>query len=327
LLSRPSLAEVRAYRRHVDAAMAAFLASPLPAAIADVVVLGTHHEEQHQELILTDVKHLLAQNPLHPVYTPAWPLAPVTPRRAAWIAQAGGLFDFGHDPRSAGFAFDNEGPRHRAYVAPFALASMLVTNGEFLRFIDDGGYRRPELWLSAGFDAATAQGWHAPLYWSVDDEGRWSTFTLHGQTPIDPNAPVTHVSYYEADAYARWANARLPTEYEWELVARTLPVRGNFADGGALHPLALTSAPPPGAPAQMYGDTWEWTQSAYLPYPGYHAAEGAIGEYNGKFMSGQMVLRGGSCATPPGHVRATYRNFFPPDARWQFSGMRLARDA
>jgi ergothioneine biosynthesis protein EgtB len=327
LLSRPSLEDVRAYRRHVDRAMASFLASPLPASVADIVVLGVNHEEQHQELILTDVKHLLAQNPLRPVYTPAWPLAAVTPRRAAWIDHPGGLCDFGHDPRSATFAFDNEGPRHRAYVAPFALAPMLVTNGEFMRFVDDDGYRRPELWLAAGFDAAVAQGWRAPLYWSADDDGRWSTFTLHGQTPIDPNAPVAHVSYYEADAYARWAGARLPTEYEWELVARAQPLRGNFADSGALHPLALTSAPPPGAPAQMYGDAWEWTQSAYLPYPGYHAADGAIGEYNGKFMSGQMVLRGGSCATPPGHVRATYRNFFPPDARWQFSGIRLARDA
>ncbi|HXU51711.1 MAG TPA: ergothioneine biosynthesis protein EgtB [Casimicrobiaceae bacterium] len=327
LLSRPSLDEVRAYRRHVDAAMTALLAAPVDAALRDVVTLGLNHEEQHQELILTDVKHLLAQNPLQPAYTPAWPLSPVTPAAATWIAYPGGLRDFGVDPGGGAFAFDNEGPRHRAYVAPFALASRPVTNGEFQRFIDDDGYRRAELWLSAGFDALVAGQWQAPLYWSARGGGGWSTFTLHGEMPVDPHAPVTHVSFYEADAYARWAGARLPTEYEWELAAAPLPVRGNFADSGALHPLALAGVPRHGEPAQMFGDVWEWTGSAYLPYPGYHAADGAIGEYNGKFMSGQMVLRGGSCATPRGHVRATYRNFFPPDARWQFSGIRLARDA
>ncbi|HEV8503336.1 MAG TPA: ergothioneine biosynthesis protein EgtB [Casimicrobiaceae bacterium] len=326
LLSRPSLDDVRAYRAHVDAAMARLLVEGVDAPLAEIVTLGLHHEEQHQELILTDVKHLFAQNPLRPRYTPAWPLATVTPRRASFVEFAGGLHEFGHDPRNAGFAFDNEGPRHRAFVAPFALASMLVTNGEFIRFIDDGGYRRPELWLSAGWDEAQREQWTAPLYWSAH-EGRWSTFTLHGEAEVDPHAPVTHVSYFEADAYARWSGARLPTEYEWELAARALPVRGNFVDSGALHPMALMVAPGPGVLAQMYGDTWEWTQSAYLPYPGYHPAAGAIGEYNGKFMSGQMVLRGGSCATPPTHVRATYRNFFPPVARWQFSGIRLARDA
>jgi len=324
LLSRPSLAEVHAYRAHVDDAMCALLAAPVAPALADVIALGVQHEQQHQELMLTDVKHLLARNPLRPQYTPGWPLTRVTPRRAEWIAFAGGLREFGHD--GTGFAFDNEGPRHRAYVAPFALASHPVTNGQFAAFIDDDGYRRPEHWLAAGWDEVLRQQWDAPLYWSRRD-GRWHTFTLHGEAEIDPHAPVTHVSYYEADAYARWAGARLATEYEWELAAGELPQRGNFVESGALHPLATRDTVASGAVAQLFGDVWEWTQSAYLPYPGFRAAPGAIGEYNGKFMSGQMVLRGGSCATPQSHIRATYRNFFPPAARWQFSGIRLARDA
>jgi ergothioneine biosynthesis protein EgtB len=324
LLSRPSLAEVRAYRAHVDRAMHDLFASRIAPAVAAIIALGLNHEQQHQELMLTDVKHLLARNPLRPQYTPSWPLTQVTPRRASWIDYEGGLGDFGHDGH--GFAFDNEGPRHRAYVAPFRLSSNPATNGDFAAFIDDGGYRRPEFWLAAGWDEAQRQQWDAPLYWSrVDD--RWRTFTLHGETDIDPHAPVTHVSYYEADAFARWSDARLATEYEWELAACNAPPAGNFVDSGALHPLALRGAPPANVPAQLFGDVWEWTQSAYLPYPGYHAAAGAIGEYNGKFMSGQMVLRGGSCATPQSHIRATYRNFFPPSARWQFSGVRLARDA
>jgi ergothioneine biosynthesis protein EgtB len=324
LLSRPSLAEVRAYRAHVDHAMHDLFASRIAPGVAAIIALGLNHEQQHQELMLTDIKHLLARNPLRPQYTPSWPLTQVRPRRASWIEYAGGLGDFGHDGH--GFAFDNEGPRHRAYVAPFRLCSHPATNGDFAAFIDDGGYRRPEFWLAAGWDEAQRQQWDAPLYWSRDGD-RWRTFTLHGEADIDPHAPVTHVSYYEADAFARWSDARLATEYEWELAARNAPVAGNFVDSGALHPLALRDAPSANVPAQLFGDVWEWTQSAYLPYPGYHAAAGAIGEYNGKFMSGQMVLRGGSCVTPQSHIRATYRNFFPPSARWQFSGVRLARDA
>jgi ergothioneine biosynthesis protein EgtB len=249
-----------------------------------------------------------------------WPLQAVKPQPLDWRAYDGGLAQFGH--AGDGFAFDNEGPRHRVFVAPFEIASRPVTHGEFAAFIEDGGYRRPELWLSLGWDSVVARGWQAPLYWNTADGGH-RTFTLHGMADIDPHTPVTHVSYFEADAYARWAGARLPTEFEWELVARELPVAGNFADSNVFHPLPADDASP--APAQLYGDVWEWTSSAYAPYPGYRPAAGAIGEYNGKFMCGQYVLRGGSCATPPGHVRATYRTFFPPEARWQFSGIRLAR--
>ncbi|MEO6929013.1 MAG: ergothioneine biosynthesis protein EgtB [Casimicrobiaceae bacterium] len=324
LLSRPSLDAVRAYRAHVDQAMRQYLGSAVAADIKAVIALGIQHEQQHQELMLTDIKHLLARNPLRPQYTPGWPLTQVTPRRASWLAFAGGLLEFGHD--RADFAFDNEQPRHRAYVGPYALSSHPVNNGEYAAFIDDGGYQRPEFWLAAGWDEVQRQHWDAPLYWSRNGD-RWHTFTLHGEAEIDAHAPVTHVSYYEADAYARWSAARLPTEYEWELAAREVPMLGNFVDSGALHPLASRDASPVGVAAQLFGDVWEWTQSAYLPYPGFNAAPGAIGEYNGKFMSGQMVLRGGSCVTPRSHIRATYRNFFPPSARWQFSGIRLARDA
>ncbi len=230
------------------------------------------------------------------------------------------------DTRATDFCFDNELPRHRAFVAAFELASHPVTHGDFLAFVEDGGYRRPECWLSLGWDTVEAQRWTAPLYWEKRD-GRWTTYTLTGRVEIDPNTPLAHVSYFEADAYARWAGARLPTEFEWEHAAAGAPIEGNFLDSGALHPLALRTEPPAGAPAQLFGDVWEWTQSPYAPYPGYAPAAGAIGEYNGKFMCNQYVLRGGSCATPRSHIRATYRNFFPPEARWQFSGLRLARGA
>jgi len=322
LLSRPDLACVLAYRAHVDRAMQALLQRGVEPALAALVELGLHHEQQHQELILTDLKHLFAANPLKPAYRPRWPLKAVKPQPLAWLPYEGGLETFGH--AGEGFAFDNEGPAHRAFVAPFELASRPVTHGEYAAFIEDGGYRRPELWLSLGFDVVSARGWTAPLYWSQGPEGH-RTFTLHGMTDIDPHTPVTHVSYFEADAYARWAGARLPTEREWELAARDVAIAGNFADSGALHPLPAEGAAGAGVPAQLYGDVWEWTASDYAPYPGYRPAAGAIGEYNGKFMCGQYVLRGGSCATPAGHVRATYRNFFPPDSRWQFSGIRLAR--
>jgi ergothioneine biosynthesis protein EgtB len=322
LLSRPSLARVLEYRAHVDAAMGAFLDGPVAPQQRALIELGLAHEEQHQELIVTDVKHLLAANPLRPAYQPRWPLSSVHPQPLAWIAYDGGLHEFGHAGEA--FAFDNEGPRHHAYVAPFELASRPVTHGEFAAFVDDGGYRRPELWMSAGFDAARARGWDAPLYWSREGQV-WRTFTVHGMADIDANTPMVHVSWFEADAYARWAGARLPTEYEWELAAREVALAGNFAARGVLHPMPADLRSLPGVPAQLFGDVWEWTSSAYSPYPGFRPAAGAVGEYNGKFMSGQYVLRGGSCATPAGHVRATYRNFFPPEARWQFSGIRLAR--
>jgi len=323
LLSRPDLATVLAYRRHVDAAMQRCLEQPLPAEAAALVELGLHHEQQHQELLLTDVKHLFSRNPARPVYHPRWPLAPVAPRAHAWHGYGGGLVTLGH--AGGGFAFDNEGPAHRVFVAPFELASAPVTHGEFAAFIADGGYARPELWLAQGWDVATTRGWQAPMYWEREG-AQWRTFTLHGMADVDPHTPVCHVSLYEADAYARWAGARLPTEFEWELAARAAPVAGNFLETGALHPLPRAGDSPAAGPGQLFGDVWEWTRSDYAPYPGYRPAAGAVGEYNGKFMSNQYVLRGGSCATPASHVRATYRNFFPADARWQFSGLRLARD-
>ena len=319
MLSRPSLDEVLAYRRHVDQAL--LESSFGPEALA-LIELGLHHEQQHQELILTDVKHLLSRNSLKPAYQKQWPLTTVRARAPRWVGFAGGLHDIGH--AGPGFAFDNETPRHRVWLEDFEVASHPVTHGDFLAFIDDGGYRRPELWLSAGWDLVRARGWEAPEYWTRRD-GRWHTFTLHGEVAVDPNTPICHVSFYEAEAFARWAKARLPGEAEWEIAARGASSDGNFLESGALHPLALREDPTDGVLAQAFGDVWEWTRSEYGPYPGYRAAAGAVGEYNGKFMSSQYVLRGGSCATPTSHIRATYRNFFPPDARWQFSGLRLAK--
>lgn len=323
LLSRPSLDEVLAYRAHVDDAMARLLdAGTLDGGALGLVELGIHHEQQHEELILTDVKHLLSRNPLRPAYRKNWPLTPVHGATGRWIAVAGGAHEIGHG--GPGFAFDNESPRHRVLLEDFEIASHPVTHGDFLRFIEDEGYRRPELWLSAGWDAVVAGAWEAPAYWERRD-GEWQTFTLHGMAPIEPRTPVCHVSFYEAEAYARWAGARLPTESEWEVAAAQAPIEGNFLESGMLHPLAQREAPLDGALAQAFGDVWEWTRSDYAPYPGYRPAEGAVGEYNGKFMANQYVLRGGSCATPVSHIRATYRNFFPAHARWQFSGLRLAR--
>jgi ergothioneine biosynthesis protein EgtB len=285
-----------------------------------LVAVGLAHEEQHQELIVTDVKHLLSLNPLQPAYRArALDTGSAVPP-LAWLERDEGLLEIGHDPApSDAFAFDNETPRHRVWLHAHALASRPVTNGEYTEFVRDAGYRRPELWLSDGWATVQAQGWTRPLYWSEDLE---CEFTLAGPQPLDPARPVCHVSAYEADAYARWAGARLPTEAEWESAAAARPVRGHFADSGELHPRPVGTD----VPAQLYGDCWEWTSSAYSPYPGFRAAAGALGEYNGKFMCNQLVLRGGSCATPAGHVRATYRNFFPPHARWQFAGLRLARD-
>ena len=325
LLSRPALAEVLAYRDQVDDEMSTLLdTGALPAELRSLVELGLNHEQQHQELILTDVKHLLSCNPTRPAYQKNWPLTPIHSAKRLWLSVAGGLREVGHG--GAGFAFDNEQPRHKVWIEPFQIASLPVTHGEIIDFIEDGGYRRPELWLSAGWDTVATRQWSAPLYWERRGS-RWYTFTLHGMAPVERNTPACHLSFFEAEAFARWAGARLPTEAEWECAAEGVSLEGNFLESGALHPLALREAPPQAAPAQMFGDVWEWTRSDYAPYPGFRPAEGAVGEYNGKFMCNQYVLRGGSCATPASHIRATYRNFFPADARWQFSGIRLARDA
>lgn len=325
LLSRPTLDEVLAYRRHVDMRIVELLdgGGGIPADLAALMVVGINHEEQHQELILTDLKHMLSCNPLRPAYGKRWPLAPTSPQPLTWHCYDDGLRWIGHDGH--GFAFDNESPRHREFVAAFELASRPVTNGEFRAFIEDGGYRRPDLWLSLGWDMVQAENWQCPLYWERHDTG-WKVFTLQGLVDMDPHTPVCHVSFFEADAYARWAGGRLPTEAEWEIAATPVPVEGNFLDGGAMHPLPLMRVAELG-PGQLFGDVWEWTASPYAPYQGFHPWPGAVGEYNGKFMCNQYVLRGGSCATPRNHMRATYRNFFPPSARWQFSGVRLARNS
>jgi ergothioneine biosynthesis protein EgtB len=325
MLSRPRLDEVLAYRRHVDNSMHQLLSgTAIPEALGNLIELGNHHEQQHQELILTDLKHLLSRNPLRPAYQKPWPLTPVQERIRGWISHGEGLHEIGHD--GEGFCFDNEMPCHRVWLDAFSIATHPVTHGDFIDFVEDGGYRRPELWLSAGWNVVNALGWRAPGYWERRD-GEWHTFTLYGMVPVDPHTPVCHVSFYEAEAFARWAKARLPTEAEWEVAAMNAPRDGNFVESRALHPLPLRESPANGTPAQIFGDVWEWTRSDYAPYPGFRAAEGAVGEYNGKFMSGQYVLRGGSCATPVNHIRASYRNFFPPEARWQFSGVRLALGA
>lgn len=303
LLSRPALEEIRAYRRHVDAAMARLIEIG-GAECADLIELGLQHEQQHQELILMDIKHVLSCNPLDPVFasSAAAPVEPPPPR--AWWQHPGGLCAIGHDAsddKAGAFAFDNEGPRHRIWLEPYRIANALVSAGDYIAFIEDGGYRRPELWLSDGFATAQSEGWEAPLYWRREDTG-WSQFTLGGRTAVHPDEPVLHVSYYEADAFARWSGCRLPTEAEWEVAVAA------------------------GGPRQVERIAWQWTSSPYVAYPGFKPSDGAVGEYNGKFMINQMVLRGGSSATPTGHARLTYRNFFPPGARWMFSGIRLAHD-
>ncbi len=323
LLSRPSLEEVLAYRRRVDEAVEDALGAGLPGAAARVVELGLHHEMQHQELLLTDLKHLLSRNPLLPAYRDG-ALPPSKPAPALrFLPHPGGAVEIGHDGR--GFAFDNEGPRHRVWLRDFALASRPVTCGEYLDFVRDRGYERPELWLSDGFAFVQEHGIRGPLHWifRADDEEP-QVFTLRGLAPFDADAPVAHVSWYEADAYARFAGARLPTEAEWEVAAAGLPVEGHLLESGLLEPRGSDGGT--SGPAQLYGDVWEWTASSYDPYPGYRPPEGALGEYNGKFMCNQRVLRGGSCATPRAQIRATYRNFFHPHQRWQWSGLRLARD-
>ncbi len=321
LLSRPTVAEVYAFRSHVDEAMARLIDSAPEEGFDELarrLALGLNHEQQHQELLLTDLKYAFSLNPLVPIYAAA-PLAPlVPPEPLEWVAIAGGEGLIGH--AGAGFCYDNEGPCHRVLIAPFQLATRPVSSGEYVAFIDDGGYQRPELWLSDGWARVRQEGWQAPLYWRLQ-EGQWQQFTLAGLRPLDPAAPVCHLSFYEADAYARWADARLPTEQEWEHVAAKGVVSGNFYESGLLAPRAESGS----GVRQLFGDVWEWTASPYLPYPGYQRAAGAFGEYNGKFMCNQMVLRGGSCVTPADHIRPTYRNFFYPHERWQFSGVRLAR--
>jgi ergothioneine biosynthesis protein EgtB len=375
LISRPTVDETQEYRCAIDEEIESLIASAdenLLSEIEPLLILGIHHEQQHQELLVTDIKHVLAQNPLHPVFrarppgalADGWASGP-----CQFIEFDEAIIDIGHDGN--GFAYDNESPRHRALVLPFSLASRPVTNGEYIAFIEDNGYARPEFWLSLGWMTVNEQRWPAPLYWMKRD-GEWWNYTLSGFRPVDPNEPVTHVSYFEADAFANWSGARLPTEFEWERAVANIDIDGNFVETEAFHPLpslprsaraslpagesggrradvamqpsptgrgghrprvtwesgreAVGEAPGQGNLQQMFGDVWEWTRSSYSPYPGYRAAPGALGEYNGKFMCNQYVLRGGSCATSRTHIRRTYRNFFQPEKRWQFTGIRLARD-
>ena len=333
LISRPTVGEAKKYRVSVDSDIDDLVSNAdekLFREIEPILTLGIHHEQQHQELLVTDIKHVFAQNPLYPVFREAkidppkdgFAAANIAPLKFVDFDEA--TVEIGHDGNS--FAYDNEGPRHRALVLPFSLADRLVTNDEYLEFMADNGYSRPEFWLSLGWTTVTEQNWRAPLYWTERD-GEWWNFTLSGLRKIDPSEPVTHLSYFEADAYANWAGARLPTEFEWERAAAKIDIDGNFVETERFHP-----APARGRAGfnsdfqQMFGDVWEWTRSAYSPYPGYRAGPGALGEYNGKFMCNQYVLRGGSCATSRTHIRKTYRNFFQPDKRWQFTGIRLARD-
>ncbi len=317
-LSRPTVTEVYSYREHVDRSMAILLANAAEDRhIASLVTLGLHHEQQHQELLLTDIKHILALNPLHPVYRADLTLPAYSPSSThQWLEYAGGVYEIGHQGNE--FAFDNESPRHKTYLQDYQLGNRLVTNGEYLEFIQAGGYQQSKYWLTEGWATLQSLQWQSPLYWEKID-GEWSVMTLGGLRKLNENEPVCHVSFFEADAYASWCGKRLPTEAEWEVAVADEPMSGNFLDRDSLHP-----APAIDRNHQFFGDVWEWTQSAYLPYPGFEIADGAIGEYNGKFMCNQMVLRGGSCVTSHSHMRSTYRNFFPTAARWQFTGIRLA---
>ena len=326
LISRPTVKETYEYRRYVDEHVLDLLEKTDErqlAELAPIMILGLNHEQQHQELMVTDIKHVLSCNPLSPTYRARTPTGASNITPLEWVSFPEGLYWIGHE--GSGFAFDNEGPRHRQFVQSFQLASRLVTNGEYLEFMEDGGYDNPLLWLSEGWATVRAEEWQAPLYWEQRD-GRWWMMTLSGLREVDKAEPVCHVSYFEADAYARWADARLPTEAEWEVAAQEAPVEGNFVESGLYHPAPLNASTTDGKLAQMYGDVWQWTQSSYAPYPNFRPGPGAIGEYNGKFMCNQYVLRGGSCATSLSHIRSTYRNFFPANAQWQFMGIRLAKE-
>lgn len=319
-LSRPPLQQIYRYRQYVDEHMALLIETVAEDRWPEAsfrVILGLHHEQQHQELMLTDIKHIFASQPLRPVYITAGHEASSPPEVLAWHEFAGGIQEIGHP--GSGFCYDNETPRHRVYLEDFRLASRPITNGEYLEFMADGAYRRPELWLAEGWRTVRERDWQAPLYWEFSD-GRWHAMTLSGMHAVDEYEPVCHVSYYEADAFARWAGKRLPSEAEWEVAAQGVAISGNLQDSGRFHPAAARGT----GMAQIYGDVWEWTQSPYSAYPGFRPLAGTLGEYNGKFMCNQIVLRGGSCATPADHVRASYRNFFYPGDRWQFSGIRLA---
>jgi ergothioneine biosynthesis protein EgtB len=326
LISRPTVKETYAYRRYVDEHVLDLveqLDEGQLTALAPIMTLGLHHEQQHQELMVTDIKHVFSCNPLYPAYVERVPTSISSVPPVEWVSFPEGVYWIGHE--GEGFAFDNEGPRHRQFVQSFQLASRLVTNGEYLAFMEDGGYENPLLWLSEGWATVQQEEWKAPLYWEKRD-GRWWMMTLSGLREVDLAEPVCHVSYFEADAYARWADARLPTEAEWEVAAHDVPVEGNFVESGLYHPGPLNAASTGGKLAQMYGDVWQWTQSSYAPYPNFKPGPGAVGEYNGKFMCNQYVLRGGSCATSRSHTRSTYRNFFPTNAQWQFMGIRLAKE-
>jgi ergothioneine biosynthesis protein EgtB len=331
LISRPTVREAQRYRASIDLHIDNLLSDAdekLLDEIEPILVLGIHHEQQHQELLITDIKHVFAQNPLYPVFrnvalASSQSLGRMPSPQLHFVDFDQATIDIGHNGR--GFAYDNEGPRHQALIPAFTLASRPVTNGEYIAFIEDNGYTRPEFWLSLGWMTVNEQRWQAPLYWTKRD-GAWWHFTLSGFRAVEESVPVTHVSYFEADAYANWAGARLPTEFEWERAALDCPVEGNFVEEENFHPRALSVSGDDRHLHQMFGDVWEWTRSAYSPYPGYRAAPGALGEYNGKFMCNQYVLRGGSCATSRSHIRRTYRNFFQPEKRWQFTGIRLARD-